>query len=69
MQYIVTPEGLKDWIDSMVQKGAKAFVVSTSKDGLATIPSKRVHLYRIPCSIHESMFRSEERRVGKECRL
>lgn len=57
--YVVGATELKEWVDAMVAKGAMAFIVSTRKDGNASIPSKRVPVYRIPCAIHSDIFQGE----------
>lgn len=55
--WVVTPEVLKDWVDSRVEKyGVKAFVLSDEKDGTAHAPSKKVNLYRIPCAVYGDAF-------------
>lgn len=57
--YVVGASEMKAWVDAMVAKGARAFVVSTRKDGNASIPSKRIPVYRIPCAIHQDVFQGD----------
>jgi len=57
--HIVDPEVLKQWIDSMVTKGVKAFVISNQLHGVASLPSKRCPLYRIPLCIGEEVFNEQ----------
>lgn len=55
--HVVKPEVLKQWVDAMVEKGAKAFVLSTDLHGTASLPSKNCPLYRIPMCVGENVFR------------
>ena len=57
--HIVSPEVMKEWIDNLVEKqGVKAFVLSTDMHGTASLPSKKVPLYRIPMCVGENVFRN-----------
>ena len=52
--YVLTPERLKQEIDHLVEKrGIKLFVIETGKRGTAFAPSKKVDVYRIPCTLPE----------------
>jgi len=57
--FVVGAAELKEWVDAMVTKGAKAFVVTMRKDGTALVPSNKVPLYRIPLAIHQDVFQGE----------
>jgi hypothetical protein len=54
--YVVTPQAVKDWVDSLEKKGAKAFVISTEMHGIAHSPSPKIAGYRIPLAIPEYVF-------------
>jgi hypothetical protein len=57
--FVATPEAVKDWIDALAKKGAKAFVISTEMQGTAYAPSPKIAGYRLPMAIPEFVFSNQ----------
>ncbi len=46
--HIVEPDVMHEWIDALVKKGAKAFIVCNELQGQAVAPSPRKPYYKLP---------------------